>query len=55
MDRYELANGGFVRFSREDIQAYGPKYENCWVTLKNGVTYLLSGRTPMEQFERWGL
>jgi len=55
VSKFALSRGGFVRFSMEDVQAYGPKYEDCYVTLMNGITYLLAGREPLEIFKRWGL
>jgi len=45
MSRYELANGGWVRFDWEkDVQSVQPRYENTLVILTNGVAYLLKGR-----------
>lgn len=46
MLKYELANGGWVRFDWEkDVQSVQPKYENTVVVLNNGVAYLLKGRS----------
>lgn len=51
--KFELSWGGYVKFSPADIQAYGPKYEDCYVTLRNGNTYLLKGRGPLVEIKRW--
>jgi hypothetical protein len=45
---YELAGGlspeGRVRFSVSEIQSVGPYYGDIRVTLRNGRTYVISGR-----------
>ncbi len=44
--RYTLKNGnGWVKFDwSKDVQSVQPNYENTYVVLRNGQSYLLQGR-----------
>jgi hypothetical protein len=44
--QYTLARGGWAKFDwEEDVQSVQPLYENTIVVLKNGITYVLAGRS----------
>jgi hypothetical protein len=46
MRTYTLAKGGWVKFDWEqDVQSVQPHYEDTIVVLKNGIKYLLRGRS----------
>ena len=44
--KHRLANGGWALFDFDkDVQSLQPNYDNTYVLLNNGTSYLLEGRS----------